>query len=255
MEIEGGFFKMRVLTIANQKGGVGKSATAQALAESLVKHHNKKVLLIDADPEGNLSQATGVENPAYALFDINRGKIDTHEAIMEIADNHYFIASDYDTINVRAGVFSKLINDIKEDNFDYVIIDTSPALGVAGIDALRESDYLLIPTCADGLGLKALKDILSTLSEVQESNKKLKNAGIIITRYNPRTVLNSSVMESIKKVADKEKSFVYRSVVKNCIAVSEAQTMQRGLFEYDSKSTAAEAYKDIVNEFLERIDV
>ena len=245
---------MRVLTIANQKGGVGKSATAQALAESLVNHHHKKVLLIDADPEGNLSQATGVLNPAYALFDINRGKIDTHEAIMELADNHYFIASDYDTINVRAGLFSKLLKDIEADNFDYVIVDTSPALGVAGIDALKESDYFLIPTCADGLGLKALKDILSTLSEVQEVNKKLKNAGIIVTRYNPRTVLNSTIMENIKEVAEEQNTFVYRSIVKNCIAVSEAQTMQRGLFEYDSKSTAAEAYKDITNEFLERID-
>ena len=251
---------MRTITIFNQKGGVSKTTTTATLCAGL-SYRGYKVLAVDLDAQENLTTISAVEpgsNKATVL------DILTREATAEEAITH---ASGYDIIpgtERLANVGSILTATGKEyrlkealkplaDKYDYVIIDCPPALDILTIAALTASDSCIIPAQADYLTLKAIDQLANTIADIQTyTNKALTVNGILITRYNARTIIASNIVSEIEKQAELLHTAVYNVKIRECVAVREAQLLQQDIFAYAKYSNASIDYNAFIDEFLTR---
>lgn len=248
---------MKVITIANRKGGIGKTTTAAALA-SCLQQKNHSVLLIDLDSQCNLSSNVGADVMKKNILAVMTGKAKISTAIQpskicDIIPGSLELGKLYDAIGNKTGREYKLLEaliNIKDD-YDYCVIDTPPELGLATTNALTASDELIIPTTAETFSLDGVSQLFSSIQEVWKyTNKSLKIAGILVTLYNSRANLSKAMMDSLEKIALKMDTKVFKTTIRRNIAVSEAQTLAQDLFEYKNKSTAAADYMAWVEEYL-----
>lgn len=253
---------MKIIAIANQKGGVGKTTTAINLSVYLAVA-GKRVLLLDLDPQGNASSGLGYRaaegQSLYRVLigeDILAGKIQPTRfpslsiipAQMELAGCEVeLVRSENHLVRLR-----EVLEPLKrEDRFDFLIIDCPPSLGILMTSALAAADGLLVPIQCEYFGLEGLARIVDIHEQIASSgiNPSVKLEGILMTMYDGRTSHCRAVVEEVRRAFDE---LVYQTVIPRGIAVAESQSFEKALAEYDSGGRAARAYRDFAAEFLAR---
>ncbi|MCL2565767.1 MAG: ParA family protein [Defluviitaleaceae bacterium] len=246
-----------IISIINQKGGVGKTTTAHALGSGMAARGNK-VLFVDLDGQGNLSQTLNVENPKNSVLDVLLGKISAKDAISIIGTNALLASSPLlatsDTVIVEVGKEFRLKEALYtiSDDYDYVILDTPPALGILTVNALAASTGVIIPAQADIYSLQGIDQLMGTVDIVKKyCNPELVIKGILLTRYNSRTVLTRDITEIIRYKAHELGAKFYSSPIRESISIKEAQVGRTSIFQYSPKSNATEDYEVFIKEVLE----
>lgn len=246
---------MKAYVIAAQKGGVGKSTTAHALAQGL-RNKGFSVLAIDLDPQGNLSYTMAAKDGTNA-HDVLMGKASASEAIQHTSNGDIIPASEAlsgaDIELHQVGKEYRLreaLQSIRE-LYDFAIIDTPPALGILTINALTASDELIVPSQADIYCLRAMGHLHNTVTAVQRyCNPSLVFSGILLTRHSSRSILSREVAEMLEDTAARIGTQVFGTIIRENVAIREAQAKQMDIFSYAAKSNAAADYLDFVNELL-----
>ena len=247
-----------IITISNQKGGVGKTTTSAALASGL-SLAGYRVLGIDLDPQGNLGFCLGAEDFSYTILDVVKGTVSAEEAFChgEVCD---FLPSD---ITLSSGLpksgsqNQSILRDIirpLQVRYDYIIIDTPPALNLLTVNAYTASDYLIIPMASDILSLVGLSQLKETMESVQSSfNPSLKVLGILLTRFNKRTLLSRDVMEMAQQLASQMNTRVFDAKIRSGVAIAEAPAHGESIFSYNPRSGAVMDYGEFLQEVLHQI--
>jgi len=244
-----------VIAIINQKGGVGKSTTAHALATGLTLR-GFRVLAIDMEPQGNLSYSFGAEPEGLSVFDLLNGHPagDTIQRTMQgeiIASATSLNGADISFIETgKEYRLREALLPIKS-NFDYIVIDTPPALGILAINALTAADGAIVPALADIFSVQGIGQLYSTITAVRRyTNPQLVVLGILLTRYSSRSILARDIAEMLEDTAKELQSNVFNARIREAVAVREAQASQQSLFAYAAKSTAAQDYQELIDELL-----
>lgn len=246
-----------VISIALQKGGVGKSTTAQALASTL-GFKKKKVLLIDMDSQGNITYSSGVDNPQHSITDVLGEECRVGEAIIKCS-YYDLLASDAYLTNVEMaeGVEPTLLKNALEPikgNYDFIIIDTPPALGNLSFNSLVASDYVVIPTEPRPFALQGLGALHNTIESIRNNlNPNLKILGILLIKYSNRTVLNRDIRDMIEEYAKQMQTVVFNTSIREGIAIPEAQTVRQPLIDYAQSSKPNIDYKAFTTELLQKL--
>lgn len=248
-----------IITIANQKGGVGKTTTVVNLAYSL-SHYKVKVLIIDLDPQSNATSGFGfsVKDTDFTIYNVLLGDCPIEKAIypLEASKNIDIVPSNIHLAGVSVSLLNtkkrefKLKENLKniKDKYDFILIDTPPSLGILTINALSASDSFLIPVQCEYYALEGLTQLLKTIKIVQNKfNPGLKLKGVVLTMHDPRTNLSKQVVDEVKKYF---KDYVYKSIIPRNIALSEAPSYGKPCYLYDSKSTGAISYLKLAKEML-----
>lgn len=248
---------MKTYAIINQKGGVGKSTTALAIGAGL-KIKGCSVLYIDLDAQGNLSYTLGATTQGYNAMGVLQRPETAAQEVQHLPQGDIIASSSAlagaDTILTETGKEFRLKEALENlsTNYDYCIIDTPPALGILTINALTACNGAIIPAQADIYSLQGISQLGNTLQTVKKyCNPSLAVLGIVLTRYNTRSIISKEVTELIEKVAEELGTKLYKTKIKECTALKEAQAVKQDIFNYAPKSNAAADYKALVNEILE----
>ncbi len=251
---------MKIYVVANQKGGIGKTTTATALASVLSKK-GKKVLFVDADKQGNSSDTYKAKIDGVAtLYDVllDDDRIEISEAIQHTC-NGDIVASDpllrkadkilYDDID---GVF-RLDDTLKKLNgYDYVVIDTNPSIDAILKSCLIACDEVIIPVTADRYALQGLSQLHETITSIKRrQNTGLKVAGLLLIKYDKRTNLSKDVEQSLQNIADVMNTKLFKTKIRESVKAREAQAQRMMLLDYSPNSTTANDYIDFTNELTE----
>ncbi len=250
----------KVITLANQKGGVGKTTTAINLAASLgVLEY--KTLLIDADPQANATSGVGFEikNIKVSLYECLIGEVKAKDIILETATpNLYLLPSHLDLVGAeielinqpnREQIMKDIIAEIKDD-YDFILIDCSPSLGLTTVNALTASDSVLIPVQCEYFALEGLGKLLNTIKIVQSRlNPDLEIEGILLTMYDPRLRLSNQVVDEINKHFE---NIVFENVIHRNTRLGEAPSFGKPAIMYDAESKGAQNYMAVARELLQR---
>ncbi len=274
---------MRVIAFSNQKGGVAKTTSSYAMAVGLA-NRGYKVLVVDADPQENLSMTAGIdlneidpdpedieqltpeqqkyweENVPAKLFEVMKGEKDVNRAIIPLSDNLDLIVGGIDLASAdmtfndlgRERLIKTAFTKLKKD-YDYCIFDCSPALGVVLMNILTVSDEVVIPLEPGAYSLQGLSRLNKFIGQIHEfTNDKLKIDGILVTKV--RNTANSKIwINDIEEKAEMLGTKVFKSKIRLNVSVEEAQTMKMDIFEYHKGSAAARDYDDFIDEFLEEV--
>lgn len=249
----------RITTIINQKGGVGKTTTAHALATGLT-HRGYKALAIDADPQGNLSYIMRADTAKKGMYEAMRGEIRGADAIQHTAQGDivpsslYLAGADLEfTQTGREYRLREVLEDItgSASSYTHVIIDSPPALGILTVNALTASSDIIIPVGADIFSLQGLQQLLTTVSKVQKySNPALTIAGVLITRKGHRAVATRQLIDAIEGRAASLNVPIYGAVIREGIAIKEAQIMQGSIFDTHSAAKPTADYNALIDEYI-----
>lgn len=244
------------IAVALQKGGVGKSTTAETIAAILGSRGNH-VLLVDMDSQANVTFISGIE-AAKTITDVFTGDNDLKDAIYH-CENYDLLAADEYLANLEKieEVEPTLLKDVLEEvqkDYDYILIDTPPALGNLLKNCLVASHYVLIPTDARPLSIKGLDALEPTLNAVKAVSEHFSILGVVLVKYNERTVLNRQIRELLTDRVQAMDTVLFDTKIREGVAVPEAQAMQMSLIDYAPKSNPCIDYKLLVDEILERIE-
>ena len=247
----------KIISIANQKGGVGKTTTSVNLSSCLALA-GKKVLLIDSDPQGNATSGVGgnkdVEKSTYDLI-INQEDV-VNVVQSSSVPNLELCASNINLAGAEVELVSQISRETKlkevlevvKSDYDYIIIDCPPSLGLVTLNSLTASDSVLVPIQCEYYALEGLGQLMSTIDLVQKHlNKKLDIEGVVLTMYDARTNLSRQVIEEVKKYF---KNKVYKSIIPRNVKLSEAPSYGLPIALYDKKSEGARAYASLANEII-----
>ena len=248
----------KIIAVVNQKGGVGKTTTAVNLAAG-VGIAGKKVLLVDADPQGNSTSGFGinkkeVKTTSYELL-IGTGKLENaivkteYKNVDVVPSSMDLAAAEVDLIEIEHREAQlKMTLATSRDKYDYIFIDCPPSLGLITINALNACDTVLVPIQCEYFALEGLSQLMATVRQVKRLyNPTLEIEGIVLTMYDGRLNLTGQVVTEIKKYfADK----LYKSVIPRAVRLSEAPSYGMPIQYYDKRSKGSEAYNDLAKEFL-----
>jgi chromosome partitioning protein len=248
----------KVKSISNHKGGVGKTTSAINIGFGLNRLGNK-ILLIDLDPQANLTQSLGIENNKdFNIYKAIKGEGSLAEAI-EVYPNLFVAPSTLDLsgaeveLSGEAGrefILKELIDQIK-DNYDFILIDSPPSLGLLTINSFTASDEIYIPLQAQYLALQGLTKLNEVINKIkQRLNKGLKLGGVFVTQYDNRKVLNKDVASAIEKHF--EGDIVFKTKIRDNIALAEAPAQGLDIFRYMPKSKGAEDYLELCKEIIKK---
>lgn len=256
---------MSIISIAIQKGGSGKTTTTINLAAALQKH-GKNLLLIDADPQANLSQALGIEDePQYNLYtelkkemmgeptDIRKAIIEVKPGFSVIPASIELAGAEIELVSVysREQILRSLLEPIAAE-YDFIFIDCPHAIGMLTINALVASDYVLMPLQGEFLPLKGVHSFMRHYDIVRKKlNRKLSLLGLVLIKYDERKVMNTRVRESLEKVFENK---VFKTVIRTNIQLAKAQEAGTDIFHFDRYSNGAADYRDLAEEFLSRLE-
>ena len=247
----------KVISVANQKGGVGKTTTTVNLATLLAKK-GKKVLLIDTDPQGNATSGLGVTKELEnSVYDILVGDTTFQETVQDTAiknlkvcpSNISLAGAEVELVSMmsREQRLKTKLDEVKEI-YDYVLIDCPPSLGLITLNAFTASDSVLIPVQCEYFALEGLGQLLNTVNLVKKHlNKNLEIEGALLTMYDARTNLSNQVVKEVKKYFEDK---VYKTVIPRNVRLSEAPSYGMPISVYDPKSKGAKAYEKFTKELL-----
>lgn len=244
------------IAVINQKGGVGKSTTSNAIGAGLFQR-GYKVLFIDLDAQGNLSYSMKCENKPLSSLEVLTGTATAKEATLTTPQGDIIPASpalaSADTIITDTGREYRLKEALEplKEVYDYIIIDTPPALGTLTINALTACESVIIPAQADIYSLQGIGQLNQTIQTVKRyCNSDLTIKGIVITRYSPRAVLTRDMTDLLEDTAKQLNTKVFTSRIRECIALKEAQASQTDIFTYNPRSNAGIDYKALLEEMI-----
>lgn len=251
---------MKTITIANQKGGVGKTTTAQNLAIGLAKK-KFKVLAIDCDSQENLSFSCGIVKPQKSVFNvllqepIEECIIHTEQGIDLIPSDERLLLADSTFIHENDIFRLKVQLQRVSDKYDFVIIDTPPTLNTITKNCFIASDSIIIPMHTEVFSMQGLSKLINIINEAQKKQKEknlneVEIEGILLTQFNGRTILNRALTGQIEKISKQTGLKVFKTTIRNGIAIREAQNNQTNIFDYDSRSKVAKDYQNFINEYL-----
>ena len=250
----------KIIAIANQKGGVGKTTTAVNLSAALGVLE-KKILLVDADPQANATSGLGIDvrnvkQGTYQLLDHsadpNETIIETSSPNLDLIPSHIdLVASEIELVDKkgREYMLKKILAEIQND-YDFIIIDCAPSLGLITLNALVSSDAVIIPIQCEYFALEGLGKLLNTIKSVQKiHNENLDIEGLLLTMYDTRLRLSNQVVEEVKKHFGK---MVFKTIIQRNIRLSEAPSFGKDIITYDASSRGAKSYLSLASEIIKR---
>ena len=250
----------RIIAIANQKGGVGKTTTSINLSACLAEA-GQKVLTIDIDPQGNTTSGLGIDKNSIenTIYELILDEISIKDAIIEtefeglsiIASNVNLAAAEIELIgiNEKEYILKKAVDEVR-DQYDFIIIDCPPSLNMLTINAMTTADTVLVPIQCEYYALEGLSQLLHTVNLVkQRLNPSLEMEGVVFTMYDARTNLSLQVVENVKSNL---KQTIYKTIIPRNIRLAEAPSHGLPINIYDSKSTGAESYRLLAEEVIHR---
>lgn len=250
----------RIIAIANQKGGVGKTTTAINLAACLAERE-QKVLLVDIDPQGNTTSGLGInkEEVNNTIYEIMLGECDISDGIQYnvfehldlIPSNINLAGAEIDLIDMeeREYILKKSINKIKE-NYDFVLLDCPPSLSMLTVNAMTTSDTVLVPIQCEYYALEGLTQLIHTVNLIKKKlNSTLELEGVVFTMYDARTNLSLQVVENVK---NNLKQNIYKTIIPRNIRLAEAPSHGVPINIYDTKSAGADSYRMLAEEVMNR---
>lgn len=249
--------RAKVLCFSNHKGGVGKTCSACNIGAGLAAK-GKNVLLIDLDPQANLSLSYGIRDIKCGIYEVLRGNIDAKEAIYTIIENLDIIPSSLDLagaeieLSSEAGreVILKEVIDEFSSKYNYIIIDCSPSIGLLTTNALTAADEVIIPLQAEYLSLRGIEKLTDVIEKIKKRlNKNLKIGGVFVTRYDSRKILNRQIAGAIDEHFN---STAFKTRIRDNVSLAEAPSSSLDIFRYNSKSNGAEDYNQLCEEILQR---
>jgi len=251
---------MKVLSLVNQKGGVGKTTTAVSLA-SYVGKKKKKVLVIDLDPQANATSGLGIEKSELenTTYDVLINDCPVEDVILEssalnvdiIPTNINLAGAEVELVNAisRENILKSAIADIKDD-YDYILIDCPPSLGLLTINALTASDGIIIPIQGEYYALEGLSQLVETINIVKKKlNPDIEIIGVVLTMFDMRTQLSKQVREEVEEYFKKK---VFKTVIPRNVRLAEAPSHGLAISDYDKSSKGAKAYESLAAEVLKR---
>lgn len=243
---------MRVFSVSSQKGGTAKTTTAAAVAAGAAMR-GYKALCIDLDPQGSLTYIMGADGDAEGSYQLIKGSgaavqhcngVDVIPASLDLAG----IDMELSTKAGRDFILREALEPIKKD-YDIIVLDTAPQLGTLLINALTASTEVIIPVQADVFALQGIYQLLDTIRQVQKfTNKELKIAGVLLTRYTSRTVISRDLTESIQAKCDSFNIPLLKTAIREGVAIKEAQLMRQSIYDYAADSNATKDYIALLNE-------
>lgn len=250
-----------IITFANQKGGVGKTTSAVNVA-ACIASRGKRVLIIDMDPQGNTTSGLGIgkRDLRHTMYEVLLGSASAKEAIVATRHENLFVlptninlaASEFDLVDTqeRQWHFKKAISPIAED-YDIIIVDCPPSLGILTINALAASNGVIIPMQCEFFALEGLSQLMLTIRKIKQLyNRQLEITGILLTMYNPRLNLTTQIVGELKKYyADK----LFRTPIPRNVKLSEAPSFGEPIIYHDKNSKGAQCYFDVADEILSRV--
>ncbi|MFC6999780.1 ParA family protein [Rufibacter roseus] len=242
-----------IVSVINQKGGTGKTTTTINLGSAL-QHLGKRVLLIDLDPQANLSYSLGITEPACTLADVFTGQHSLAECIQE--RNGLFVApGSNELVDIEISLVSQeerekflqqMLSGAK--GYDYILIDCPPSLSLLTVNALAASHEVLIPLQMEVLTLQGLGQILNTVQQIKGTlNKKLKVKGIVVVMYDKRRKLSSEIEDYLKENIDE---YIFQQRIRLNVKLAEAPSFGKSVIEYDASSYGAKDYIGLAKEFI-----
>lgn len=246
----------RIISIINQKGGVGKSTTAEALLAGLTLK-GYKTLAVDLDAQGNLTYATGANSQGATSLGVLAREVDAGDAIQHtpsgdiIPSNKALAGADaFITDTGKEYRLREALESVASE-YDYIIIDTPPALSILTINALTASNSVIIPAQADIYSLQGIEQLAETIQPVKRyCNPTLSIEGILLTRYSKRSILGQEVAGLARQIAQRLNTKVFDTTIREAIAIKEAQISQQSLFSYAPKAPVTEDYRAFIEEVI-----
>lgn len=247
---------MEVIAIVNRKGGVGKTATAQALGAGLIKK-GCSVLYIDLDSQTNLTYGLGADAGGLSSMDVLSGDATAQEAIQHTQQGDVIAGAEAlagaDAAIDGTGKEYRLKEALEGLQYDYCIIDTPAALGTLTVNALTAADSVIIPVQAEVYSLQGIGQLSKTIETVKKyCNRNLYIRGILITRYNGRAIISRDMQSNLEDAAAQLKTRLYSTPIRECVSIKEAQASQQDIYSYAPRSNAAKDYAAFIEEFTER---
>lgn len=250
----------RIIAVANQKGGVGKTTTSINLAACLAEK-GKRVLAVDMDPQGNLTSGLGVDKDSVekSIYELIIGEVDIKEVInKEVLENLDIIPTSIDLsaaeieligVDDKEYILRNAIDQVK-DQYDFVIIDCPPSLSMLTINAMTTADSVIVPIQCEYYALEGLSQLIHTIDLVKDRlNNDLEIEGVVFTMYDARTNLSLQVVENVKENLQQN---IYKTIIPRNVRLAEAPSYGQPITLYDPRSTGAEAYRLLAEEVINR---
>jgi chromosome partitioning protein len=247
----------KVIAVSNQKGGVAKTTTTQAIS-ALLKQRGFRVLAIDGDPQGNLSDSlNAAEADAYTIYEVLKQEICITKAIkklpaFDIVPADIVLASADQTFSQTGKEYRlrEAIDPVRK-LYDYILIDTPPSLGILTINALTAADEVIIPTTPGKFAIKGIKELFDTVQNVRKyCNNNLKIRGTLFTKFDPRTNNSKDMKLLVEKLTKALDIPLFKSYIRSRIAVDEAQSRSQNLLTFKGCEDIAGDYSDLIDEYL-----
>jgi chromosome partitioning protein len=245
-----------IFSLVNHKGGVGKTTTTLNLGKGL-SLEGKRVLLVDMDPQANLSQSVGIDNPEMSVYEVLCQNADPD--IQNISKNLDILPAELSLSTAETQLMSeqvsgyfKLNNALKQitDNYDFILIDCPPSLGILTINALLASHSIMIIVEPQYLAIKGLQTIIELYTRLNQNlGKDLKLLGMLFTQFN-RTVISKNIMEQVQ---ERYGELAFETVIRQSVKITEASALKQDVFTYEPNSAPAEDYLNLAKELLKRI--